>query len=123
MLVLPASFPFGGMENPNLTFLTPTVLNGDRALVSLIAHELAHSWSGNLATNSTWNDTWLNEGVTTYVEHRIMEELRGTEFSDVLWYLSRKEVDEAIAQEGPASYKTRLSHSFGRGTNPEDIPT
>ena len=123
MLVLPPSFPFGGMENPNLTFLTPTVLSGDRALVSLIAHELAHSWSGNLATNSTWNDTWLNEGVTTYVEHRIMEELRGSEFSDVLWFLSRKEIDEAIAREGASSYKTRLSHAFGRGTNPDDIPT
>ena len=122
MLVLPPSFPFGGMENPNLTFLTPTVLSGDRALVSLIAHELAHSWSGNLVTNSTWNDTWLNEGVTTYVEHRIMEQLRGRETSDVLWYIAREDVDEALAQygTGPA---TRLAHHYGRDTNAEDIPT
>ncbi|HEY5950861.1 MAG TPA: M1 family metallopeptidase [Kofleriaceae bacterium] len=122
MLVLPPSFPFGGMENPNLTFLTPTAISGDRALVSLIAHELAHSWSGNLATNSTWNDTWLNEGFTTYVEYRVMEQLRGRETADVLWYLGRKSVDQALAKygKGPA---TRLAHHYGRDTDAEDIPT
>ncbi|HVR28737.1 MAG TPA: M1 family aminopeptidase/hydrolase, partial [Thermoanaerobaculia bacterium] len=73
ILVLPPSFPFGGMENPRLTFATPTILAGDRSLVSLVAHELAHSWSGNLVTNATWNDFWLNEGFTTYFELRIME--------------------------------------------------
>ena len=66
LLVLPPSFPFGGMENPRLTFLTPTVIAGDRSLVALIAHELAHSWSGNLVTNGTWNDFWINEGFTVY---------------------------------------------------------
>ena len=70
VLVLPPSFPFGGMENPRLTFATPTVLAGDRSLVSLIAHELAHSWSGNLVTNATWSDFWLNEAFTTYFENR-----------------------------------------------------
>jgi aminopeptidase N len=73
VLVLPPSFPYGGMENPNLTFLTPGVLAGDRSLTSLLAHELGHSWSGNLVTNATWDDVWLNEGFTTYVEHRIGE--------------------------------------------------
>ena len=73
LLILPASFPYGGMENPRLTFATPTILAGDRSLVSLVAHELAHSWSGNLVTNATWNDFWLNEGFTTYFERRIME--------------------------------------------------
>jgi len=73
LLVLPPSFPFGGMENPRLTFLTPTFIAGDRSLVSLIAHELAHSWSGNLVTNATWDSFWLNEGFTTYVENRIVE--------------------------------------------------
>ena len=77
MLVLPPSFPFGGMENPRLTFLTPTLLAGDRSLVGTVAHELAHSWSGNLVTNASWADFWLNEGFTTYFENRIMESLYG----------------------------------------------
>ncbi|RYG16682.1 MAG: aminopeptidase, partial [Caulobacteraceae bacterium] len=77
LLVLPPSFPFGGMENPRLTFATPTIIAGDRSLVSLVAHELAHSWSGNLVTNATWSDIWLNEGTTTYFENRIMEVLYG----------------------------------------------
>jgi leukotriene-A4 hydrolase len=78
ILVLPPSFPYGGMENPNMTFATPTVLVGDKSLVSLVAHELAHSWSGNLVTAASWRDIWLNEGVTTYVQGRITEALYGT---------------------------------------------
>lgn len=77
LLVMPPSFPFGGMENPCLTFATPTVIAGDKSLVSLVAHELAHSWSGNLVTNATWSDFWLNEGYTVYFERRILEELYG----------------------------------------------
>lgn len=77
ILVLPPSFPFGGMENPMLTFATPTILAGDKSLVSLVAHELAHSWSGNLVTNATWRDFWLNEGFTTYLERRITEAVYG----------------------------------------------
>ena len=77
MIVLPPSFPYGGMENPTLTFLTPTFIAGDRSLVGLVAHELAHSWSGNLVTNATWSDVWLNEGFTSYFENRIMEALYG----------------------------------------------
>ena len=77
LLVLPPSFPFGGMENPRLSFITPTIIAGDKSLVSLIAHELAHSWSGNLVSNATWRDLWLNEGFTTYVTSRIMEEVFG----------------------------------------------
>lgn len=77
LLILPPSFPFGGMENPRLSFITPTVIAGDRSLVALIAHELAHSWSGNLVTNATWRDLWLNEGFTTYLERRIVEALYG----------------------------------------------
>jgi aminopeptidase N len=79
LLILPPSFPYGGMENPRLSFITPTVLAGDRSLVSLIAHELAHSWSGNLVTNAAWADFWLNEGFTTYVENRIVESLYGAD--------------------------------------------
>ncbi|MCH7822099.1 MAG: M1 family metallopeptidase [Proteobacteria bacterium] len=79
LLILPPSFPFGGMENPRLSFITPTVLAGDKSLVSLIAHELAHSWSGNLVTNSSWRDLWLNEGFTTYLTYRIMQFVYGDE--------------------------------------------
>ena len=79
ILVLPPSFPIGGMENPRLTFATPTILAGDKSLVSLIAHELAHSWSGNLVTNASWRDFWLNEGFTTYLERRVTEAIYGRE--------------------------------------------
>ncbi|MEO8216834.1 MAG: M1 family metallopeptidase [Acidobacteriota bacterium] len=102
ILVLPPSFPYGGMENPNLTFATPTVLAGDRSLVSLVAHELAHSWSGNLVTNATWNDFWLNEGFTDYFTSRIMEELYGREYSEMLAILSRQDLDDQIAELGAA---------------------
>jgi len=94
VLVLPPSFPFGGMENPRLTFATPTILSGDKSLVSLIAHELAHSWSGNLVTNATWDDFWLNEGFTVYFEYRIMEALYGKDYSEMLASISLKELKE-----------------------------
>lgn len=77
LIVLPPSFPFGGMENPRLSFLTPTLVAGDKSLTNVVAHELAHSWSGNLVTNATWRDAWLNEGFTSYVENRVMEALYG----------------------------------------------
>lgn len=88
VVFLPPSFPFGGMENPRLTFATPTIITGDRSLTALIAHELAHSWSGNLVTNATWDDFWLNEGFTVYFEQRIMEEVYGRDFSEMLALLS-----------------------------------
>jgi hypothetical protein len=84
MIVLPPSFPYGGMENPRLTFLTPTMIAGDRSLVDLIAHELAHSWSGNLVTNASWKHMWLNEGFTTYVTTRIVEKLYGSEVAQMV---------------------------------------
>ncbi|HLA15151.1 MAG TPA: M1 family metallopeptidase, partial [Gemmatimonadaceae bacterium] len=109
ILVLPPSFPFGGMENPTLTFATPTILAGDRSLVSLIAHELAHSWSGNLVTNATWDGFWLNEGFTTYIEHRLMEALRGKEYADMLRELGRQGLQDAVQEAGgPQSPDTRL---------------
>jgi leukotriene-A4 hydrolase len=92
MLVLPPSFPWGGMENPRLTFLTPALLAGDRSQVNVIGHELAHSWSGNLVTNATWNDMWLNEGFTTYLEHRIQEALYGVEAAAMHWELGRQDL-------------------------------
>jgi aminopeptidase N len=109
ILVLPPSFPFGGMENPRLTFATPTILAGDRSLVSLIAHELAHSWSGNLVTNATWSDFWLNEGFTTYFEYRIMEALYGPERAVMLQSLGWQTLEEEIeGLGGSAGPDTRL---------------
>lgn len=111
LLVLPPSFPFGGMENPRLTFVTPTILAGDRSLVSLVAHELAHSWSGNLVTNATWNDFWLNEGFTVYIEMRIMEQLYGQEYMEMLAQLSFNKLKEALENLPPEEtlLKARLS--------------
>lgn len=119
MLVLPPSFPFGGMENPMLTFLTPTVITGDRANVNIIAHELAHSWAGNLVTNATWADTWLNEGITSYVERRIMEDLRGRDLADLLWHLGRQDLEATIAEVGATSPMTRLSLVLDASTDPD----
>ncbi len=108
IIVLPPSFPFGGMENPRLTFATPTVLAGDKSLVSLVAHELAHSWSGNLVTNANWNDFWLNEGFTTYFESRIMEVLYGRTYEEMLSTLAMQDLKATIAELGPESPDTRL---------------
>jgi leukotriene-A4 hydrolase len=98
ILVLPPSFPFGGMENPRLTFATPTVLAGDKSLVSLIAHELAHSWSGNLVTNATWRDFWLNEGFTTYIERRIVEEVYGADAASMEAVLGRQDLEDELGR-------------------------
>jgi len=97
MLVLPPSFPYGGMENPRLSFITPTVIVGDKSLVALIAHELAHSWSGNLVTFATPKDAWLNEGVTSYVENRIVEALYGKELADMEYVIARNALRESLA--------------------------
>jgi leukotriene-A4 hydrolase len=104
VLIQPPSFPIGGMENPKLTFATPTILAGDKSLVSLVAHELAHSWSGNTVTNATWNDLWLNEGFTTYFERRIMEKITDKTYTDMLWELSYQDMmvdvnDSNLARE------------------------
>ena len=117
VIVLPPSFPFGGMENPKLTFATPTILAGDKSLVALIAHELAHSWSGNLVTNATWNDFWLNEGFTVYFELRIMEALYGKSYAAMLTNLGYQGLTNTI-KELPAED----THLFLKldGRNPDD---
>ncbi|HEX7705021.1 MAG TPA: M1 family metallopeptidase [Thermoanaerobaculia bacterium] len=120
LLVLPPSFPYGGMENPRLTFLTPTVIAGDRSLVALVAHELAHSWSGNLVTNATWNDFWLNEGFTTYFEHRITEQLFGREYGEMIWQLGLTEVTEGLAALPPADQHLYLKLE---GRDPDEAPS
>lgn len=112
VLVLPPSFPFGGMENPMLTFATPTILAGDRSLVSLVAHELAHSWSGNLVTNATWNDFWLNEGFTTYLERRIVEGVYGKEDAKMQEFLGRQNLINLVKELGTTNPDTRLKVDF-----------
>lgn len=119
VIILPPSFPFGGMENPRLTFATPTILAGDRSLTSLVAHELAHSWSGNLVTNATWNDFWLNEGFTVYFEYRIMEALNGRDYSEMLAQLSFQDLKSEVADMGADSPYTQLAVDLS-GRNPDD---
>jgi len=113
MIVLPPAFPYGGMENPTLTFLTPTFIAGDRSLVGLVAHELAHSWSGNLVTNAVWADSWLNEGFTSYFENRIMEALYGTGRAGQEEALSWAEMERAVKELGPTAPGTRLHDPSG----------
>jgi leukotriene-A4 hydrolase len=120
VLVLPPSFPFGGMENPRLTFATPTIIAGDRSLVSLIAHELAHSWSGNLVTNQTWDDFWLNEGFTVYFEDRIMESIYGRDYADMLMKLNEGELKitlDDLMRTAPGDTKLKLNMV---NRNPDD---
>lgn len=121
LIVLPPSFPFGGMENPRLTFATPTILAGDRSLTSLVAHELAHSWSGNLVTNATWDDFWLNEGFTVYFEQRIMEAVYGRDYSEMLALLSLQGLEDEVAEMIAAGNgkDTNLKLSL-KGRNPDD---
>jgi leukotriene-A4 hydrolase len=123
LLVLPPSFPYGGMENPRLTFATPTVLAGDKSLVSLVAHELAHSWSGNLVTNATWRDFWLNEGFTVYLERRILEAVYGRTREEMEAALGMRDLREELATlEG----RDQILHIDLKGRDPDagstDIP-
>ncbi|MDR3638236.1 MAG: M1 family metallopeptidase [Isosphaeraceae bacterium] len=117
LLVLPPSFPFGGMENPLLTFATPTILAGDRSLVSLVAHELAHSWSGNLVTNATWSDFWLNEGFTVYIERRAVEDLYGPEQAAMESVLGLRDLREALKKLPPGE---QVLHIDLAGRDPDD---
>ncbi|MDB4533980.1 M1 family metallopeptidase [Vicingaceae bacterium] len=119
VIVLPPSFPFGGMENPRLTFATPTVIAGDKSLTSLVAHELAHSWSGNLVTNATWNDFWLNEGFTVYFELRIMEALYGKERANMLALIGRQDLDDELEALKDSPNDTKLKLDL-KGRNPDD---
>ncbi len=119
LIVLPPSFPFGGMENPMLTFATPTILAGDRSLTSLVAHELAHSWSGNLVTNATWNDFWMNEGFTVYFELRIMEGMYGKDFADMQSLLGLEDLKNTIQDLGDTSKDTHLKLDLA-GRDPDD---
>ena len=119
LLVLPPSFPYGGMENPRLTFLTPTLLTGDRSLVNVVAHELSHSWTGNLVSNATAEDFWLNEGFTVFAERRILEVLEGPEMLALHAAVGRQALDEAVANFRDRPQLTRLRTRL-QGVDPDD---
>ncbi len=120
ILVLPPSFPYGGMENPRLTFATPTILAGDKSLVSLVAHELAHSWSGNLVTNATWRDFWLNEGFTTYLERRILEAVYGRSREEMEAALGLRDLTEELAG---LEDRDEILHVDLKGRDPDEGST
>lgn len=125
VLVLPPSFPIGGMENPKLTFCTPTIIAGDRSLTNLIAHELAHNWSGNLVTSATWDDIWMNEGFTVYLERRITEAMMGQSYVDMLWELGYQDLVKEVNGMGKDSKDTWLKLNMtGRSADDalSDIP-
>lgn len=117
LLVLPFSAPYGGMENPTLTFVSPTTIAGDRSVLTIVAHELSHSWSGNLVTNSSWNDLWLNEGITTYIENRIIEVLYGKSKADMEMVIEKQALAKTMASQ-PA--KDNALHLNLEGRDPED---
>jgi leukotriene-A4 hydrolase len=119
VLAMPPSFPYGGMENPRLTFVTPTVIAGDRSLVSVLAHELAHSWTGNLVTNANAEHFWLNEGFTVYAERRIVEALYGVEEAELQAAIGRRELDKEIARFARTPELTRLRTRL-TGVDPDE---
>ncbi|HBK55395.1 MAG TPA: aminopeptidase [Xanthomonadales bacterium] len=121
LLILPPSFPFGGMENPRLSFITPTVIVGDRSLVALIAHELAHSWSGNLVTNASWKDMWLNEGFTSYVENRVVEAVFGAEQAAMERVISENGLRKELTDLAPE--RQRLALLPLPGVDPDEALT
>src|SRR5207248_9018428 len=119
VLVMPPSFPYGGMENPRLTFVTPSVLAGDRSLVSVIGHELAHAWTGNLVTNASANDFWLNEGFTVYAERRILERLEGSELAELHAAIGRHDLEVALQRFSQRPALTRLRNDLS-GIDPDE---
>ena len=120
LLTLPPAFPYGGMENPRITFLTPTLLAGDRSLVAVVAHELAHSWTGNLVTNASADHFWLNEGFTVWAERRILEAVYGPDYAAMGWALGLKDLNDALERFGKDSPLTRLLTDLG-GVDPDEV--
>jgi len=119
MLVLPPSFPYGGMENPRMTFLTPTLLAGDRSLVDVVAHELAHSWTGNLVTNASMEHFWLNEGFTVWAERRILRILHGDDAAALGWAMGQKALEDSLARFKSEPHLTVLRMHLA-GIDPDD---
>ena len=127
VLIMPRAFAYGGMENPRMSFISPSIIAGDRSLVSIIVHELSHSWSGNLVTNATWNDFWLNEGMTTYMERRLVEDIYGerrAHMEDAIAYESLMQaIEDAKAAGHPEDTDLKLDLA-GRDPNEgsSDVP-
>ena len=119
MLVLPPSFPYGGMENPRMTFLTPTLLAGDRSLVDVVAHELAHSWTGNLVTNASMEHFWLNEGFTVWAERKILRTLHGDDAAALGWAMGQKALEDSLARFKAEPHLTVLRMHL-EGIDPDD---
>lgn len=118
--VMPPAFPYGGMENINCTFVTPTLLAGDRSLVSVVAHEIAHSWSGNLVSCENWSHFWLNEGFTVYLERAIIRRVHGTAEADLSTFSERRSLTAYISKVGDSHNFTRLVPDLERGADPDD---
>jgi len=119
LLVLPPTFPYGGMENPNLTFVTPTLLAGDRSLANVVAHEIAHSWTGNLVTNRTWEHFWLNEGHTVFLERKILKEFYGEETRALSNLGGQKSLKDSVELFGHENQLTCLVTNL-KDTDPDD---
>ena len=119
MLVLPPSFPYGGMENPVYTYATPTMISGDRENVDVIAHELSHSYSGNLVSNASWEHFWLNEGWTTYLERRLQAAVRGEPHRDFSAIIGWKALQDSVKQFGDSHEFTRMVVDL-KGKDPDD---
>jgi len=119
LLVMPPSFPFGGMENPRLTFLTPTLLTGDQSLVNVVAHELAHSWTGNLVTNANFEHFWLNEGFTVFAERRILEALEGADAAGLHAAVGFKSLEESLSRFKDQPNLTKLRQKLD-GVDPDE---
>lgn len=121
ILVLPSAFPYGGMENPNLTFLSASLLAGDRSLTNVVAHEITHSWAGNFTTNSSWSDFWLNEGFTVYIERLILERVMGSEaYRHLEMLIGYYDLKKTVASFADAPEYTKLVPNL-RGVNPDDV--
>ena len=119
ILVLPFSFPFGGMENPNLTFVTPALLAGDRSMSNVIGHEISHSWTGNLVTNKNWGNFWVNEGFTKFMERKLDKNLLGEEMAQLESIVGNNSLISAIKMFGEDSNFTSLSPDY-TGIDPDD---
>jgi leukotriene-A4 hydrolase len=120
LLLLPGSFPYGGMENANLTFVTPTLLAGDRSLADVVAHEISHSWAGNLVSNASWEHFWLNEGFTVYIERRILARMISEEYAQFHALMGLKNLEEDISHYVNNHFEYTALVPDLKGVDPDD---